>query len=319
MRGTTDGWSRRARRAVAALATAVGAVALAPAGVGAGAAAGNGASAETGGTGAAAHRSAASGPAEYVALGDSFTAGPLIPNQLADPLGCLRSNHDYPHVVAAALAPAPTAFRDVSCSGADTGDMTEPQGVTPGPNPPQLDALSPSTSLVTLGIGGNDIGFSEVITSCVTLAPWETPCRDTYTAGGVDELSRRIAGAAPEVAGVLADIRTRSPQARVLVVGYPAIVPDSGPGCWPTLPFGWQDVSYLRAKHKELNAMLAAEAAAAGATYVDTYTPSIGRDACASPLRRWVEPLVPATAAAPVHPNARGMRGQAAAVLAELR
>jgi lysophospholipase L1-like esterase len=254
---------------------------------------------------------------EYVALGDSFTAGPLIPNQLADPLGCLRSDRDYPHLVAAALAP--TSFRDVSCSGADTGDMTAPQNVTPGPNPPQLDALSPSTTLVTLGIGGNDIGFSEIVEPCATLVPWETPCRDRYTAGGVDELSRRIAATAPRVAGVLAEIGSRAPGARVLVVGYPAILPHTGSGCWPTLPFGWGDVAYLRAKHQELNAMLAAQASAAGATYVDTYTPSAGRDACASPLRRWVEPLVPATAAAPVHPNARGMRGMAAAVLAAAR
>ena len=248
----------------------------------------------------------------YVALGDLYTAGPLIPNQLADPLGCLRSDHDYPHLVAAALAPA--TFRDVSCSGADTGDMTKTQNVNPGPNPPQLDRLDPGTELVTLGIGGNDIGFSGIIESCVTLVPWETPCRDTYTAGGADELSRRIAATAPKVAAVLAGIHDRAPQARVLVVGYPAILPDAGRGCWPTMPIGWNDVSYLRAKHRELNAMLAAQAAAGGATYVDTYTPSIGHDVCASPLQRWVEPIVPTSPAAPVHPNARGMQGMAVAV-----
>ena len=252
----------------------------------------------------------------YVALGDSFTAGPLIPNQLADPLGCLRSNRDYPHRVAARLSPA--AFRDVSCSGADTGDMTAPQNVTPGPNPPQLDALDASTSLVTIGIGGNDIGFSGIIESCVTLVPWNTPCRDTYTAGGTDELSRRIAETGPKVATTLAAIRARSPQATLVVVGYPTILPNSGIGCWPAVPIGWGDVSYLRAKHRELNAMLAGQAAAAGASYVDTYTPSIGRDACASSSRRWVEPLVPATLAAPFHPNARGMQGMADAVVARL-
>jgi lysophospholipase L1-like esterase len=295
--------TRRVWLTVGAIGLAMTGIGLAPAGpagaVGAAAGAGPAAEADPGG---------------YVALGDSYTAGPLIPDQLADPLGCLRSDRDYPHVVAAALAPA--AFRDVSCSGADTGDMTSPQGVTPGPNPPQLDALSPSTTLVTLGIGGNDIGFSEIIQRCLTLVPWETPCRDTYASGGTDELSRRIAAAAPQVAGVLAGIRTRAPQARVLVVGYPAIVPHAGRGCWPTMPIGWDDVAYLRAKHRELNAMLAAQAAAGGATYVDTYTPSIGHDVCAPLGQRWVEPIVPASAAAPVHPNARGMRGMAAAVLA---
>jgi hypothetical protein len=80
------------------------------------------------------------------------------------------------------------------------------------------------------------------------------------------------------------------------------------------MPIGWNDVSYLRAKHKELNAMLAAQAAAGGATYVDTHAPSIGHDVCAPVLQRWVEPIVPASAAAPVHPNARGTQGMAAAV-----
>jgi hypothetical protein len=67
-----------------------------------------------------------------------------------------------------------------------------------------------------------------------------------------------------------------------------------------------------------LNTMIAQQAAAAGATYVDTYTPSIGRDGCASSGRRWVEPLIPGSPAAPFHPNARGMQGQADAVLAAL-
>jgi lysophospholipase L1-like esterase len=251
-------------------------------------------------------------PASYVALGDSFTAGPLIPNQQLNPLGCLRSDRNYPHLVAPAAGQP--AFRDVSCSGADTDDMFNAQGVTPGPNPPQLDALDANTSLVTLGIGGNDIGFSGIIENCATAVPWRTPCRDRYTAGGTDEISARIAATAPKVAAVLDAIRSRSPQARILVVGYPAILPDTGFGCWPSMPIGWNDVPYLRAKHKELNAMLAAQAAGHGATYVDVYTPSIGRDACRSPLVRWVEPIVPANAAAPVHPNARGMAGMAAVI-----
>ena len=291
----TRSWSpsarRRVVRALLALAVAGIAVVAAPAGT-----------------------ASADEPGRYVALGDSYTAGPLIPNQTLNPLGCLRSDQNYPSEVQRALRFA--QFADVSCSGADTGDMTQAQGVTPGPNPPQFDALTPATAHVTLGIGGNDIGFSGIIEECVTLVPWETPCRDRYTAGGTDELTARIAATAPRVAATLAGIRDRSPQARVLVVGYPAIVPDTGRGCWPTVPIGWDDVGYLRAKHKELNAMLAARAAAAGATYVDAYAASVGRDACASVARRWVEPLVPGNAAAPFHPNARGMQGVAGVVLA---
>jgi hypothetical protein len=113
---------------------------------------------------------------------------------------------------------------------------------------------------------------------------------------------------------VLDAVHARSPQARVLVVGYPAIMPDTGSGCWPSMPIAFNDVAYLRAKEKELNAMLAAQAAAHGATYVDTYTPSIGHDVCTSSSVRWVEPIIPGNTAAPVHPNARGMAGMAAAV-----
>ena len=198
--------------------------------------------------------------------------------------------------------------------------MTSTQDVSPNPdNPPQLDALDATTSVVTLGIGGNDIGFSGIIEECATGNPFATPCRDTYLAGGVDQISQRITATAPKVGSVLADIRARSPQAVTFVVGYPAILPNSGAGCWPKMPIGWGDVSYLRDKTKELNTMLSAQAAANGARYVDVYTPSIGKDACTSSSTRWVEPIVPATWAAPVHPNARGMQGMGGVTLAAIR
>ena len=247
----------------------------------------------------------------YVALGDSYTAGPLIPSQVA-PLGCLKSNRNYPNLVKASLGGA--AFTDISCSGAETEDMFVPQSVEGPDNPAQLSALSSSTTLVTIGIGGNDIGFTEVIQNCVTYNPFSTPCRDRYVRNGVDEISARIAATAPQVGAVLAEIDVRSPSARVFVVGYPQILPDRGSGCWPSLPISWGDVPYLRAKTKELNTMLRSQATAAGVGFVDTYVPSEGRSACASSGTRWVEPLVPSNPAAPVHPNARGMAGVAALV-----
>ena len=80
----------------------------------------------------------------YVALGDSYTAGPLIPvTQVAN--GCFRSTNNYPSLVARALA-VPT-FVDVSCSGAQTKDMTT--GQLPGVAP-QFDALTPDTDLVSV-------------------------------------------------------------------------------------------------------------------------------------------------------------------------
>ena len=254
-------------------------------------------------------------PTTYVALGDSYTAGPLIPSQLPGPWGCFRSDHNYPHLVAGLVR---QPLRDVSCSGARTLDMTAPQRVFDGANAPQLQAVDSDTGLVTIGIGGNDIGFSELAKRCATLVPFGTPCQWRYVGAGGDEISRRIAETGPKVAAVLAEIHRRAPLARVFVVGYPAVLPDVGAGCWPIMPYAYGDVSYLRAKERELNGMLAAQAAAADAVYVDTYRPSIGHDACALPGARWIEPVLPLSLAAPVHPNALGMAGMASAVAATI-
>ncbi len=252
----------------------------------------------------------------YVALGDSYTAGPLIPNQSLSPLGCLRSDHNYPHLVAAALG---LALTDMSCSGATTADMTESQSTDLGTNPPQLSALSSSTSVVTLGIGGNDIGFASIIENCAALTPWGPTtvgltCKSYYDPNGNDQLMAAINALAPKVATVLQDIHALAPSAKVFVVGYPAILPPTGNGCWPTMPLTTTDVPYLRQTELELDAMLATTAAANGATYVDTYTPSESHNACTPESTRWVEPLTPASLAAPVHPNAAGEAAMASIV-----
>jgi lysophospholipase L1-like esterase len=253
--------------------------------------------------------------AKYVGLGDSAASGPVIPYQIPAPLGCWRSDHNFAHVVAPALG---VSLKDVSCSGARTDHMWTPQDVFLGPNPPQLDALSTDTRLVTLQIGGNDIGFGEIVDRCTTASPFGHPCQDIYVVDGVDRLAARIQAAAPKVAAVLDEIRGRVSRAKVLVVGYAAIVPDTGYGCWPQVAIAWADVPYLRKTHKALNSMLYQQAVAHGAAYVDAYTPSIPHDACRSTSVRWVEPTVPINPAAPLHPNARGMSGVATAVLARL-
>ena len=239
----------------------------------------------------------------YVALGDSYVAGPAIPLPIK-PWGCIKSDHNYGHLAAPRLG---LDLRDPSCSGAETEDMTQIQGVWPEPNPPQFDALAADTKVVTLGIGGNDIGFSGLAQDCFSESPQGSPCRDKYTASGQDEISQRIADTAPKVAAVLQGIHTRAPDARVLVVNYPAILPDNGQGCWPQIPVADGDAIWLRDKERELNQMLADQAAAGGATLVDWYTPSIGHDACQPPGIKWVEGVVPNSGVAPVHPNLVGM------------
>jgi hypothetical protein len=249
---------------------------------------------------------------DYVALGDSYAAGPLIPLQI-QPFGCLKSNNNYAHIAQRTMAFA--EFRDPTCSGAETEDMTQTQGVTPGPNPPQFDGLQADTELVTINIGGNDIGFSSIAEDCFTFQQTGSPCRDQYVVDGRDEISERIQATAPKVAAVFQGIHERSPQARAFVLTYAAIFPEEGSfGCWPQMPVAEGDIEYLREKQKELNGMLAEQAVANGVGVIDWYEASIGHDACQPPGIRWVEPAIPANAAAPVHPNLFGMLGAASLV-----
>ncbi|MFC3499513.1 SGNH/GDSL hydrolase family protein [Micromonospora krabiensis] len=262
--------------------------------------------------------SAALPTGRYVALGDSYTAGPLIPTQVD--LNCLRSNRNFPSLVAASAGSS--SFADVSCSGATTDDiLSSGDGQLGITVPPQVSAVTSNTALVTVQIGGNDIGFSGIISDCAEASlssPLGSPCKDRYTAGGTDQLQARIAATVPKVTAVLQAVRQAAPGARVVVLGYPAILPDSGYGCWPVVPIAYQDVPYLRGIQKSLNTMLANTASANGAIYADVYTPSIGRDACKGSSTRWVEGLVPQNSAAPFHPNARGEQGMATALLAKL-
>ena len=262
------------------------------------------------GHGAARHHAPA---VRYVALGDSYTSGPVIPTQID--ANCLRSDQNYPHLVAA--ADKITDLADASCSGATTAEMWKPQGT----NPPQLDALNDATTLVTLQIGGNDIGFSSVIATCAGLSvtdPAGSPCKQHYEATGTDQLTLNVLQTAPKIAEVLRAIHDRAPHARVAVVGYPDLLPDDGVGCFPAVPFAAGDFAYLRDTEKRLNAMLKGEALTHGAAYVDTYGPTIGHDMCKAPADRWIEPLVPAAPAGPAHPNAKGEQAMATAVLQRL-
>jgi lysophospholipase L1-like esterase len=261
----------------------------------------------------AALAAASTARANYVALGDSYAAGPLIPNPVL-PLGCIKSSNNYPRLTAPQIG---EPLRDASCSGAKTTNMENPQNVSPdGPNPPQFNRLDASTRVVSLTIGGNDIGFSEIAQNCITANPFGSPCRKRYVVNGTDTVSQRITATAPLVDAVLDGIRARSPLARVFVTNYPAIFPETGYGCFPQMPIAFNDVGYLRAKQRELNAMIAAQAAVNGATLIDWAAASIGRDACKRASVRWVEPLIPGNWAASIHPNRRGMEGVANVLVA---
>jgi lysophospholipase L1-like esterase len=255
----------------------------------------------------------------YVALGDSYTSAPFVLYPTGNPIGCGRSDHNYPHIVARAIKPA--SFTDVSCGSAQTEDMTGSQSVPlNGTNPPQFNALNASVGLVTIGIGGNDVGLTGIATTCGELdltKPTGAACRNQYTANG-DEVGNEIAAAAPKVAAVLQGIHARAPNARVLVVGYPDALPPNGKGCWPLIPLSPADASWFDLQMRRTNQMLADEAAANGAEFIDVYTSSLGHDSCKLPGIKWLEGLIPTAPAFPEHPNAMGEVNMARQVIAAL-
>jgi lysophospholipase L1-like esterase len=262
-------------------------------------------------------------PETIVALGDSFASGPLIPVQYEQPWGCLRSSNNYAHQVARALD---LALTDVTCSGASTPDMWETHGVSPEEefaeygapfgytghpgNPPQLDALRADTDVVTLQIGGNDIGFGGIATTCGEAAVTGDGCR---TAVEAERPFDKIAATAPKIRAVLEEIHRRSPDAPIYVLGYSGIFKIGPTARCEAMGVGEDDALYLRGIQEALNAMIQSVADdptlsySEATRYVDVYGPSAGHTACDLPAIRWVEPIVPVNAAAPVHPNLGGM------------
>ncbi len=266
----------------------------------------------------AATAAAATGP--YVSLGDSYTAAPLVPTPTGNPILCGRSTNNYPSDVARAIAPS--SFTDVSCSSATTADMTQPQNLyNVQTNPPQFNALSTADALVTVGIGGNDAGLIGVAEECAKLdfdTPSGTPCKNHYTAGGTDPNVAAINAAGPKIASVLSGIHSKAPSAKVLIVGYPDGLPTNGTACWPFVPITAGDIKYFNGLEQQLNQVIATQASNDNASFVDTWTSSIGHDACKPPGVAWVNGIVPTSPAFPLHPNQLGEANMARQVITTL-
>jgi lysophospholipase L1-like esterase len=268
---------------------------------------------------------------EYVAMGDSWAAGPLMSFPVGEPLFCARSSNNYPSQLAALLSV--DRFADVTCGSADSEDVTRPQEVDPldlgldlGTAAPQADALGPDTDLVTITMGGNDIGLPKFAIACANLigiplgpAPFGRPCVQDLTAGGVDQVSEKIAATRPEIVEMLRTIRRRAPSAAVYVVGYPAGLAQGGTGCWGRWPILDVDAGYIDAKMQEMNAMLADAARIAGVRFVDVYTSSLGHDACQPRGQAWVNGISFDPDGIPLHPNSRSAANTAAVVAAAVQ
>ena len=261
---------------------------------------------------------AAIGP--YVSLGDSYTAAPLVPDPTGSPILCGRSTNNYPSDVTRVLSPS--SFTDASCSSATTVDMTQSQSLEGGLQtaPPQFNALKPNDALVTVGIGGNDAGLISVAEECAKLdiiRPTGTACKNHYASGSGDPNVAAINATGPKVAALIQGIHARAPKAEVMVVGYPDGLPTNGSSCWPLVPISAGDITYFNGLETSLNSTLKSTAAANDATYVDTFTSSVGHDACKASGTAWVNGVVPTSAAFPLHPNQKGEQNMANQVLAD--
>lgn len=249
---------------------------------------------------AQADSAAAEEPLDYVALGDSYAAAPIVPENDWSQPACLNSKSGYPEVAADATG---AQLTDVSCSGAKVSDFAGRQF---GIMPPQYDALGKKTDVVSLTIGGNDTNLVAATLSCLNVLPEPSgfSCADRYTAGGRDKLAEDIDAWKPVLGKALATIRDRAPNARVYVVGYGDYIRKGG--CFPTQPIWGKDADYIQGTVNKLSAALREGSAAHGATYVDGFAATAGHDSCAPPAERYTEGLIPTHPASPLHPNAAG-------------
>ena len=237
-------------------------------------------------------------PLRYVNLGDSYSSGAGIQPAVATaPPQCSQSQLNWAHDIARVKR---YQLTDVSCSGAETKDFRTSQ--SPGVAP-QLDALTADTKLVTMTIGGNDNSvFTSSIEKCATAAATTAgqgnPCERTYGNSFVNTIN---SSNYPNIVKALKDVRAKAPNARVAISGYLTILPPTQ-GCYPIMPVAAGDVPYLNRIQAALNSAVKRAAQQTGATYLDVTAISQGHDACQSPFKRWVEPIVPVNAA-PVHPN----------------
>lgn len=261
----------------------------------------------------------------YVAMGDSAASGPIIPNQRHDPAPCLRSDRNFPSVVAARLKVK--AFRDVTCSSAQIKHLRKPQ-VNPnnlvGVNPPQFDALERRTTLVTIGpIGANDFSLVGVGLQCINPLPpiGRTSCRERFQTGGVDRNIQVIEKLGRKFDRMLKTIHRKAPRADVFVVGYGYYLPAGG--CWPYVPIWPGDAAYIQDLVNRLNTELFKTARRGKATYVNLQgRGAVDHTMCAPFGKQWITQLtdpLPGGAGLLAHPTARGMEAMGRMVVERIK
>ncbi len=221
--------------------------------------------------------------ASYVAMGDSYSSGVGTREYYANSGSCQRSPHAYPAEAAAQLG-LPLTF--VACSGAKTQDVINNQ----------LGPLNASTTRATISIGGNDAGFSSVITSCAR--PWPWTCW-----GDIDNAQAYIQNTLPgRLNAVYSQIDSRAPNAIVAVVGYPRIFNERDT-CNAASRISPGEQVELNDTADLLASVTRGRALAYGFAYVDPIPSFVGHAVCDSP--EWINGLSNPVSES-YHPNRSG-------------
>ena len=257
---------------------------------------------------------------QWAALGDSYTAGgfvgaPQPPLGDASRDGCDRTENAYPDVVDRELAEFPPGkpvhLTNVSCGNATIADIatTKQTPISPVQPPaggwPAVDTqikragLNDQTDVVTIGVGGNSLPFGGMLLKCLELGAGGKSCRDHYTnpPAGEESIQDKLARVQDEYIEMLAQVHQAAPNAKVITVGYPAVLPEQGSDCNRLSlaelgPITHADIDWLRDDVlKPLNSTIQRVTSFFGDRYVDVYSSSVGHDACQATGTKWVEGL----------------------------
>ncbi len=224
----------------------------------------------------------------YVALGDSYASGVGTRSYIAGSGSCQRSTKSYPYLDAARVGAALTS---VACSGARVSDVTANQ----------LGPLNSGVRWVTLQVGGNDAGFSSVITECAKPS-WLGNCT-----AAVNNAQATINNTIPGRLNTLyATVKSRASTAKVIIVGYPRLF--NGTDCNAGTFFSPTEMTRLNQTADLLNAKIAASANAAGFHFVNPTPTFVGHAVCGSP--EWINGLSNPVSES-YHPNTTGQTSYA--------
>ena len=204
----------------------------------------------------------------YVALGDSYSSG--TGTRTYYDTTCQRSVYAYPYLLSQQRANTQLVF--AACSGAKTSNVLNTQ----------VASLTSTTGIVTITVGGNDAGFSSVITECAK-PEWASSC-DTRVASAQSYIRNTLPGQLNQVYG---QIKTRSPSARVIVLGYPRLF--MGVDCNAGTYFDSDDMTMLNQTADLLNSTISGRAAAYGFTFKNPTTAFTGHAICSS--TEWINGL----------------------------